>query len=159
MHADARRNHGASARGTLTSMSAAESVTPAARRVLADLVEGSRRVQAEAALDDTMAALMTIANIDIDTLTLLNWDEQEALEEIQRYRTTIDWLTGPVGSARRRAVQALAPHRAAAFEQLEERVVAWYREAVAVLEDRVELIRASNRIMEEHEPTYRALAQ
>jgi hypothetical protein len=78
-------------------------------------------------------------------MQLLIWDELEAMERRQEFLLVLDFITGPIADARRRAVRAAAPHRAEAFEAMLVRTSDWYRQAVEKLDRRIALIRTSHR--------------
>jgi hypothetical protein len=130
-----------------------EFLVPAARKILGRLGEGSEALGRDA---DALVEIVTELMERSPELVLRDvTDEQVALERIVVLRFVVDAVTGPL----RRGVRIAAPDLAERFDDLADRFLGWGREAAELLEQRLELLRSSERIMEEHDETYRVLAR
>lgn len=106
-----------------------------------------------------MSAMSTIVVMSPEQATYEVWKEDACLAAIQEAHTLIAWLEGAVGAVRRREARTLAPDLADKYEALQQQTAAWYRAALLELEQRLAFIRASEEVLDQHEPTFRALAQ
>jgi hypothetical protein len=95
--------------------------------------------------------LVAQSEINVALLAGAKWDESEILSQIQNFRSRLEYLTADGGQT--------APPARGELEELRRRAVAGHLKAIAVLEEHLEFIHASRRVMDEHEPTFRALAE